>query len=85
MNVLNEIWKIATSAWADLAKSLYCIFLRAKLKQVNLELEFGTRYVENSEKGGATMLANYFRQRIPQLTAERESLEAQIEISGCGG
>ena len=83
MSVFGELWKIVTAAWADLAKSLYCIFLKARLKQVNLEIEFATNYVKNAENGGATMFANYFRQKIPQLTAEREGLEADLETSGC--
>lgn len=85
MSVLNELWKIVTAAWSELAKSLYCIFLRARLKQINIEIDFGTKYIENSEKGGATMFAGYFRQKIPLLTAEREDIEAELEISGCGG
>lgn len=85
MSFLNEIWKVISDTWASLAKTLYCLLLKARLKQVNLEIDFGTKYIENSEKGGATMFANYFRQKLPSLVAEREGLEAELEFSGCGG
>lgn len=85
MNVLNEIWKIASGAWAQIAKTLYCLLLKGRLKQVNVELDFMTKYVENAKNGGATMFANYFAQKIPALTVEREDLETELEISGCGG
>lgn len=83
MNVLNEVWKIASAAWADIAKTLYCLFLRARLKQLNIEIEFMTRYIEKSKGGGASMFAEYFVSRLPLLTAEREDLESELEIAGC--
>ena len=67
----------------DLSRYIDCAFLKARLAKLNAEIDFMKKYIENSEKGGATFAANYFRQHLPSVTAERESLEAQIEISGC--
>jgi len=79
-NILSEIWKFSTSAYAGIANPLYCIFLRAKLNLLNAELNLEKMYVKNSEKRGSSMFTDHFKEKIPRLTAERESLEAQIEI-----
>jgi hypothetical protein len=80
---ITSMWNFIMNAWKYFSHEMNCLFLKTRLARLNVEIEFMKKYIENSEKGGATMLANYFRQRLPTVTAERESLEAQIELADC--
>lgn len=86
MNLLSELWKIATAAWVEIAKSLTCFFLRVKLSILNGQIEGAKRYisaVNNSSTNLTKSIARYFKEQLPIWTAERESLEMQLEINGC--
>lgn len=78
MNTLFKIWKISSAAWAD-SNSFHYFFFKARLLQINFEIELAKKYIENADKGGTAMFANYFKQRLPLITAEREALEADLE------
>jgi len=77
------LWEIIMKAWRYLIQTFGCLFFKTRLAELNAEIAFMKKYIENSEKGGPTFAANYFRQRLPVVTAERESLEAQMELAGC--
>lgn len=86
MNILNEIWKIASAAWIDIARTFTCFFLKARLQIVNQQIDGAKRYIEsvNDKSSNLTRsFADYFKSKLPEWTGERESLEAQIEINGC--
>lgn len=81
MNVLFKIWKISSAIWID-SNSFHYFFFKTRLLQINFEIEFAKKYIENVDKGGTATfaLANYFKQRLPLITAEREALEADLEF-----
>jgi len=86
MNLLNELWKIATAAWVQIARSVICLFLNSKLSILNAQIDAAKRYiaaVNDSSTNFTKNIAKYFEERLPIWTAERESLELQLEINGC--
>lgn len=86
MSLLNELWKIATAAWIEMAKSLTCFFLKARMSILNGQINAAKRYIaavnENSTNFTKS-IARYFSEQLLIWTAERESLEAQLEVNGC--
>lgn len=86
MSIFNELWKIASAAWAQLAMTLTCFFLNARLSVLNSQIDAAKRYiaeVNDSSTNLTKSIARYFEEQIPIWSAERESLEAQLEINGC--
>lgn len=86
MSIFNELWKIATAAWVQLARSLTCFFLNARLSVLNSQIDAAKRYIAAVNDNSTSLtksIARYFEEQIPIWTAERESLEAQLEINGC--
>jgi hypothetical protein len=86
MNLFSEIWKIATAAWVQIARSLTCILLSTRLAILNSQIESAKRYIESVRESSSNLtksFARYFEEKLPIWTAERESLEAQLEINGC--
>jgi hypothetical protein len=81
--IISKIWNYIMKALREFYQSVNCLVIKARLSQINTEIDFMKKYIENSEKGGATFAVNYFKQRLPAVTAERETLEAQLENSGC--
>ena len=79
MNTLFSIWKISRAAFVD-SNLFHYFFFKTQLLQINFEIELAKKYIENADKGGTDMLANYFKQRLPLITAEREALEADLEF-----
>ena len=83
MKSIATIWSLIMNAWKYLIQTFSCAFFKARLAEINAEINFMKKYIENAEKGGPTFAVNYFKQRLPIVTAERESLEAQLELDGC--
>lgn len=86
MNPINELWKIATAAWAQMARSLICLFLNARLSVLNSQIGGAKRYIDAVNDGSTNFtknIAKYLDEQLPIWTAERESLETQLEIDGC--
>jgi hypothetical protein len=86
MSVFNELWKIASAAWSQLARSLTCLFLNARLLVLNAQIDGAKAYIAAVNDNSTSLtksIARYFEEQIPIWTAERESLEAQLEINGC--
>ena len=83
--MMEEFWRLVTSAFSDLFKSIYCAVLNAKLKYLEFQIKFMKDYIESSKvkKPEGIGLVSYFESRLPQVTAEREALEAQMEQEGC--
>lgn len=86
MNILNEVWKIASAAWVDIVKNFICFFLRAQLVVVNQQIDGAKRYiaaVNINSTNFTKSIARYFEEKMPEWTAEREAIEAQMESNGC--
>lgn len=86
MSLFNEFWKIVSAAWAQIAQSLTCFLLNARLRVVVSQIEGARRYisaVKDNSTNFTKNLAKYFEEQLPTWLGERESLEAQLEINGC--
>ena len=86
MNLFNEFWKLVSAAWAQIARSLTCLLLTTKLRIVKQKIDGARRYISSVNEKSTNFtknLARYFEDQLPIWLAERESLEAEIEINGC--
>lgn len=86
MSVFEELWKIVSAAWVDIVKSLTCFFIATRLKYLNVQIDLMKKYVETYKdhpSGWSKSFILYFERLIPEYTAEREGLEADLETSGC--
>lgn len=86
MNLFNEFWKLVSAAWAQIARSLTCLLLTTKLRIVKEKIDGARRYISSVNEKSTNFtknLARYFEDQLPIWLAERESLEAEIEINGC--
>ena len=86
MNLFNEFWKLVSAAWAQIARSLTCLLLTTKLRIVKEKIDGARRYIASVNEKSTNFtknLARYFEDQLPIWLAERESLEAEIEINGC--
>lgn len=86
MNLLGEIWKFATAAWAQLAKTFTCFFLKIRLEWINTQIEGSRMYINNVKDDSTNFtksFARYLEGKLPEWLGEREELEAQLEINGC--
>jgi hypothetical protein len=83
--MIEEFWRLITSAFDGLFKSIYCSILNAKLAYLEFQIKFMKDYIESAKvkKPEGIGLVSYFESRLPQVTAEREALEAQMELEGC--
>jgi hypothetical protein len=83
--MIEEFWRLITSALEGLFKSIYCSVLGAKLRYLEFQIKFMKDYIESAKdkKTEGIGLVGYFESRLPQVTAEREALEAQMEQEGC--
>lgn len=86
MSLFNEFWKIVSAAWAQIAQSLTCFLLNARLRVVVGQIEGAKKYIASVKDNSTNFtknLAKYFEEQLPIWMGERESLEAQLEINGC--
>jgi len=86
MSIFNELWKIASGAWVQMARSLTCFFLNARLSVINTQIDGAKAYITAVNDNSTSLtksIAGYLERQLPNWTAERESLEAQLEINGC--
>ena len=83
--MMEEFWRLITSAFNGVLKSIYCALLNAKLKYLEFQIKFMQDYIESAKikKPEGIGFVGYFQAKLPQLVADREDLEAQMEIEGC--
>lgn len=83
--MMEEFWRLITSAFDGVLKAIYCAILNAKLRYIEFQIKFMQDYIESAKnkKPEGIGLVSYFESKLPQLTAEREDLESQMEMEGC--
>lgn len=86
MNIFEEFWKITSAAWVELVRGLTCILLNVKLRMVESQIDGAKQYIRNVNENSTNFtknIARYFEEQLPTWIAEREGLEAEMEINGC--
>ena len=86
MTLFSEFWKIVSAAWAQIARSLTCLLLTARLRIVKEKIDGARRYIASVDEKSTNFtknLARYFEDQLPIWLGERESLESELEINSC--